>query len=408
MDLLLSFTSLDVTTAAGKALNQEAGTSHGAGAGASIKVLMFAPEPSLDGGVVVFTDTLKRRLGSGIDTDTFVIGRRPGVAGKALRLLRPLIDTFRLAGILLTKRHDIYHLNPSLVPRAVFRDGLFLILLRLFRRQRVLVSIHGWDWDFFQRMTESPVQRTFFRIAFGYAEKILVLGSTFASALEPLRLGQGKVTCFTTMFDEGLFKGVSRARADQAIHILFLGRFIPVKGIFELLEAFHRISKDRQDLILVMAGHSDEVPRAKEWCAERGLEDRVIFPGYVSGDEKGQLLLDSDIFVLPSYHGEGCPIALLEAMGAGLAVITTPVGGVPDIIQDGLNGLFIQPKNVDAIEEALRRLIDDPGLRARIAQYNREDAVANYEARAVARRLEEQYSDLYRREGKFAKPRAAG
>jgi glycosyltransferase involved in cell wall biosynthesis len=369
---------------------------------------MFAPEPSLDGGVVVFTDTLKRRLSSGIDTDTFVIGRRPGVAGKALRLLRPMIDTFRLAGILMTRRHDIYHLNPSLVPRSVLRDGLFLILLRLFRRQRVVVSIHGWDWDFFRRIAESPVQRTFFRLAFGHAEKILVLGSSFASALEPLGLGQAKVTCFTTMFDDGLFKGIARSRADKAIHILFLGRFIPVKGIYELLEAFHRISKERKDLSLVMAGHSDEVPRAKEWCAERGLEDRVIFPGYVSGDEKGRLLLDSDIFVLPSYHGEGCPIALLEAMGAGLAVITTPIGGVPDIIQDGLNGLLIPPKNVDAIEAALRRLIDDPGLRARIARYNREDAVANYEARAVARRLEEHYLDLYRREVKWTEPRRAG
>jgi glycosyltransferase involved in cell wall biosynthesis len=389
-------------------LTHEAGTSHGVVTGTSIKVLMFAPEPSLDGGVVVFTDTLKRRLSPGIHVDTFVIGRRPGATGKALRLVRPIIDTFRLAVTLLTKRHDLYHLNPSLVPRSVFRDGLFLILLRLFRRRRVLVSIHGWDWDFFHGVTKSPVQRTFFRIAFGHAERILVLGSSFATALEPFGFGQGKVACFTTMFDEGLFKGLSRGRADKAIHILFLGRFIPVKGIYELLEAFHRISKERQDLVLVMAGHSDEVSRAKEWCAKRGLEDKVIFPGYVSGDKKGQLLLDSDIFVLPSYHGEGCPIALLEAMGARLAVITTPVGGVPDIVQDGVNGIFVQPKNVDALENALRRLIDDPGLRARMAQYNREDAVANYEARAVARRVEEHYLDLCRREGKLAEARRVG
>jgi glycosyltransferase involved in cell wall biosynthesis len=388
-------------------LTQAAGTSH-AGAGTSIKVLMFAPEPSLDGGVVVFTDTLKRRLSSAVHTDTFVIGRRPGVTGKVLRLVRPIIDTFRLAVILLTQRHDIYHLNPSLVPRSVFRDGLFLILLKLFRRQRVLVSIHGWDWDFFQRIARSPVQRTLFRIAFGHAERILVLGSGFATALEPLGFAQGKVRCFTTMFDDGLFKGLSRSRVDEAIHILFLGRFIPVKGIYELLEAFYRISQQRKDLMLVMAGHSDEVSRAREWCAKRGLEDRVIFPGYVSGEAKGLLLLNSDIFVLPSYHGEGCPIALLEAMGAGLAVITTPVGGVPDIIQDGLNGIFIQPKDVDAIEDALRRLIDDPGLRARIAQRNREDALANYEARAVARRLEEHYLDLCRREGKLTEARRVG
>jgi glycosyltransferase involved in cell wall biosynthesis len=372
-----------------------------------MKVLMFAPEPSLDGGVVVFTDTLKRRLSSAVHVDTFVIGRRPGVTGKALRLVRPFIDTLRLAVILLTARHDLYHLNPSLVPRSVFRDGLFLMLLKLFRRQRVLVSIHGWDWEFFQRMTKSPVQRTFFRFAFGHAERILVLGSSFAAALEPIGFGPGKVTCFTTMFDDGLFKGLARRRADKAIHILFLGRFIPVKGMYELLEAFYRISKERKDLILVMAGHSDEVTRAREWCAKRGLEDRVIFPGYVSGDEKGLLLLNSDIFVLPSYHGEGCPIALLEAMGASLAVITTPVGGVPDIIQDGVNGIFIPPKDVDAIEEALRRLIDDPGLRARIAQHNREDAVANYEARAVARRLEDHYFDLCRGQGKLVEPRRA-
>ena len=364
-----------------------------------MRVLMFSPHPAMEGGVVVFAATLKRWLSAQVEVDSFLIGQRPGAAGKRFRLLVPFIDVFRLARVLWTRRHDVYHLNPSLVPRAVVRDGLFLLILRLFRRRAVLVFIHGWNWEFFDGLMASRFKRFLFRFVYGPAERIMVLGSCFEQAMQPLKFESGKVIAFTTMFDGTIFAGLKRGPAEDRTRILFLGRLVPEKGIYELLEAFCRISQEMHGVSLMMAGGGSEKEKAKGWCAEHGLRDKVIFPGHVSGAEKGALLLNSDIFLLPSYHGEGCPIALLEAMAAGLAVITTPVGGIPDIVQDGVNGIMVQPRDVDAIEAALRRYIGDRQLRETVGKRNRVEAWSKYDPEVVAARIESHYAELCRDHG---------
>jgi glycosyltransferase involved in cell wall biosynthesis len=146
-----------------------------------------------------------------------------------------------------------------------------------------------------------------------------------------------------------------------------------------------------------MAGDGEEASNARAWCDQHGLRNRVSFPGYVEGADKAQLLVDSDIFVLASYHHEGCPNALLEAMGAGLPVIVSPAGGIPDVVRDGVNGIVVAPRDTDALEGALRKLIDNPDLRAEIARKNRAEAWEAFESRAVTVRLESHYRSLHSR-----------
>jgi glycosyltransferase involved in cell wall biosynthesis len=359
-----------------------------------LKVLIFSPEPSLGGGVVEFSQVLRQRLGPDVKADWFQTGRRPGPLGKALRAVMPFIDAWRLALRLARERHDVYHLNPSFVPRAVFRDALFLLVLKLYRRQPVLVFFRGWDPAFFRRIAATPSLLRAFRWVYGHAACILVLGSSFARDLENIGFDPDKVHTLTTMFDGELFRGAVRRREDDHIQVLFLARFIAAKGLFELLEAFRRISRDYPGLVLVLAGDGEEYERARAWCARRGIEQQVMFPGYVGGAAKAQRLLDADIFVLPSAHGEGCPNALLEAMGAGLPLVVTAVGGIPDIVREGVNGLVVPPRDVDALAAALRGLIDDPGLRQRMGNANREEAWRLYEATAVTGRVESHYLSL--------------
>ena len=142
-----------------------------------------------------------------------------------------------------------------------------------------------------------------------------------------------------------------------------------------------------------MAGDGNEYSSAREWCIRRNLQDRVLFPGYVGGVDKAQLFVDSDIFVLPSYS-EGCPNALLEAMAAGLPVVVTPVGGIPDIVQEGINGLITTTRSADSVELALAKLIADPELRIAMGHRNREEAWRKYESKVVTRGLEAQYRSL--------------
>jgi glycosyltransferase involved in cell wall biosynthesis len=359
-----------------------------------LKVLVFSPEPSLGGGMLEFGAVLKQRLGPEIKADWFQTGRRPGALGRAFRAVMPFVDAGRLAVLLGREHHDVYHLNPSLAPRAVFRDALFLLVLKLYRRQPVLVFFRGWDPAFFRRIAASPALRRAFRWVYGQAARILVLGSPFARDLQSIGFATDTVHTLTTMFDGELFRGAMRRREDDLVQVLFLARFIAAKGVYELLEAFRRLSADHPRAVLVLAGDGEEHARVRAWCARHGLEEKVILPGYLGGAAKAQRLMDADIFVLPSMQAEGCPNALLEAMGAGLPLVVTAVGGIPDIVQPGINGLVVPPRDPDALEGALRVLIDDPVLRRAMGARNREQAWRLYEATPVTGRVESHYLSL--------------
>jgi glycosyltransferase involved in cell wall biosynthesis len=359
-----------------------------------IKVLLFAPEPSLGGGVAAFDQLLRSTLGSSIHTEQFVAGRRPGAVGGAFRFVTPFYDATRLAWRLITRRYDVYHLNPSLDSRAALRDGLFMLVLRLFRQRQVLVFIRGWDAGFYRRIATSPVATWLFRFVYGHAARILVLASSFADDLAALGIQRDRVHGATTMFDGDLLASVSRNRKDSQFIIVFLARLIAPKGVYELLEAFLKLSQRSPRYSLVMAGNGPELGAIRAWCADHGLQDRVQLPGHVDGKDKARLLSNADLFVLPTYHGEGCPNALLEAMGAGLPVIVTSVGGIPDIVQDGVNGIFVTPGDSNGIADAIESLSGDDMLRNGMSESNRRVAWEKYEARSVTRCVESHYQAI--------------
>ena len=118
----------------------------------------------------------------------------------------------------------------------------------------------------------------------------------------------------------------------------------------------------------------------------RNIQDKVSFPGYLVGNEKVENLLASDVFVFPSFS-EGCPVALLEAMGAGLPVITTPVGGIPDIFIDGKNGVLLKSVEPEDIAEAIERLLSNEELCRVTGEHNRREAWEKYEARIVCKKI---------------------
>ncbi|MFP4054403.1 MAG: glycosyltransferase family 4 protein, partial [Phycisphaerae bacterium] len=162
----------------------------------------------------------------------------------------------------------------------------------------------------------------------------------------------------TTMFDGEMMTAVSRAQSKRR-SILFMSRFIREKGVYELLEAFHRIYERFPDVDLIMAGDGPELSGARDWVRDRGLRQRVIFPGYVRGRDKAQLLANGDLFVLPTLHGEGCPNCLLEAMGAGMPVITSTVGGIPEVVSDPENGMLLPRPYASSLANALEEYLAD-------------------------------------------------
>jgi glycosyltransferase involved in cell wall biosynthesis len=146
---------------------------------------------------------------------------------------------------------------------------------------------------------------------------------------------------------------------------------------------------ERTPLRLWLAGDGEkegDLAKARRKIAELGLEDRCELIGIVQGQAKTDLLQKSHIFVLPSYN-EGLPFAIIEAMAAGLAIVATPVGGIPEVVHDGQNGLLTAPGDPEALAASLLRFTADSALRQQMGQQNRRNACQELDVRPYARRL---------------------
>jgi glycosyltransferase involved in cell wall biosynthesis len=173
--------------------------------------------------------------------------------------------------------------------------------------------------------------------------------------------------------------------------IVALGLLGPRKGTPELLEALAAPTLRALDWEAVIAGNgSVETSRAR--AAALGLTERVQIPGWVDGATVSRLLHAADVFVLPS-HNEGLPVAILEAMGAGLPVVTTPVGAIPELIS-AETGFLVPPGDAPALSQALAELITNPQLRSTIGQKARERVERHFRIEDTADRFAAMYRAL--------------
>jgi len=155
----------------------------------------------------------------------------------------------------------------------------------------------------------------------------------------------------------------------KRINILYLGRLSREKGVCDLLLAFSQLIKEKEnEIVLHIVGSGPEESFLKEKVKQLNLKDRVIFHGFVPRSGKLWNIVDSsDIFVLPSYT-EGLPRAVFEVMARGVPVICTKVGGLPEIIRNGINGLLIEPGDIISLKNVMIKLIEDPHLRNQLVE----------------------------------------
>ncbi len=188
---------------------------------------------------------------------------------------------------------------------------------------------------------------------------------------------------------ENLFKDKIRndlkIEKDQMI-ILFVGRLHPIKGLKYLLDAFKSVIEAGFHVALVIVGDGEERAHLQRITADLNLQQQVYFIGGVDKSLVPEYMAGADIFVLPSLS-EGFGIVLLEAMASGLPIITTNVGGIPEVIDDNVNGFIVEPKNPSQLAQKLVKLLSEPELRSEIANNNIKKA-KQYDWHQVIYRIE--------------------
>lgn len=281
-------------------------------------------------------------------------GRGEGAVGRVLRLLA---SPFALFATILFRQASIVHINTSLNPRAYWRDLVYLAVAKLLRA-RVVYQVHGGELpqEFF---AGSRWRTAFLRWTLGLPELIVVLARVELDAYRRFVPAQ-EVVAIPNGVDCRAFAHIPTVvtAPQEPLRLIFLGRVAREKGLYETLQGLRLALELGVDARLTVAGGGPEEPRLRRYAVALGIGGRVTFVGPVFGSDKANLLAGSDVMLLPSYS-EGLPYSLLEGMAAGIPVIATPVGAIPDVVTEGIHGHLVRARDGRAVAEALVRMAGD-------------------------------------------------
>ena len=178
---------------------------------------------------------------------------------------------------------------------------------------------------------------------------------------------------------------VNRREDLRKKHILFAGTIIPRKGYETLIRSFAKIASKNPDWKVVFAGNG-EIEDAMKIVEDCGIENQVKFLGWVAGEDKERAFQEASIYCLAS-DGEGFPMGVLDAWAYGIPCVVTPVGGIPDILVDGENGLVFNVGNIELLAEKLDEIINNDTIRKKIAYASMELAATTFNISSINRQL---------------------
>ena len=363
-------------------------------------VLLIGPPRGRMGGVTDYLSMLMSNLNHNFEICYLSFGRKNPADSPTLAIIGFVNDMIALFRVITKKYFDIIQLNPSFKINSLVRDSIYLLLISMAHQGRkTVVFFHGWDEFLAERIKRSAFLTKLIRSIYKKVSTIVVLYDTCREQLINLGVDPAKIRVETTMYasyrnsKEG--EGPIKEKIDKKKTILFMSRFVRAKGLFIAADVARFLVQNRpNEFRFIFAGGGPEFEGLKKHVSEQGLEDYIDVPGFVSGEAKKKILAKSDIFLFPTYFGEGCPVVILEAMGAGLAIVSTPVGAIPDIVTHNENGFIINSKDPKEFYEAIIKLVDDERLLRKIQKMNIEKAEKNYEAKVATRRIEKLYMSV--------------
>ena len=223
-----------------------------------------------------------------------------------------------------------------------------------------------------------------------HANAVMIGGPSFAAEVhERLGTAMARFTFIPGAVDTTRFTP-STLGEGETVRILYHGRVDARKGVLDFIEACAHVQGSWSATV---SGIGPDLGAAKALVAERGLQDRVMFTGYADYADVPSIYHGHQVFASPTY-AEGFSNTILEAMASGLAIVSCHAVGVSDALRDGENGLLVEPGDVPALTAALQLLIDEPGLRRRLADHALAECRATYSWEVVARMIGKVYDRI--------------
>lgn len=281
---------------------------------------------------------------------------------------------------LVDKKIEIVHIHTA--SYISFRRSSWFMHQAKRYKKKVIAHIHGGGFKEYYKKETSFVEKNLHKV-----DGIIALSETWKDFFTSI--GCKKVYVINNIIEP---PKILPKKNDGKLHFLFLGLITEAKGIFDLLEVLESNQEAWEEKIVLHIGGRGKVDKLVSLINEKKLSSIVQYEGWVSGLKKQELFNKADAFILPSY-AEGVPISILEAMSYGLPVFASAVGGIPDMIQDGINGWLFDAGDLQVMAKKINNFLSSTSNYEKVSTTNRVFA-KNYMPEFVSQKLEELYAEL--------------
>ncbi len=318
----------------------------------AVKVLMCCSSLNFKGGMV----SVVKNFLSYKDWEEFDIKYIPThTDGNAfIKSLYFLVAYLRIVFFIIFRNPKIIYLHMA-ERGSVFRKAIILRTAKLFKK-RVIIHHHSAEFEIFYDSLKDSTKK-YVSETLEMADVNIVLSNRLVSMVKE-RAHNATV--------EVVYNAVSIPASNLynkcGSKILFLGQLGKRKGTYDLLRAIQKIDDSLDPKYQFCLCGDGEVEEVKQKVCDLGITNRVCKIGWISTTEKQELFKDVVINVLPSYN-EGLPMSILETMAFGIPNISTRIAAIPEVVADGVNGILINPGDVNQLAEAIKRLVGDSELR---------------------------------------------
>jgi glycosyltransferase involved in cell wall biosynthesis len=307
------------------------------------------------------------------------------------KILRSIAVVFKILCQFIIKRADLCFYFISIKPPSFYIDTFFLFVLRLLGTNTVLY-VHGKG--FLQHYERSFTIRWLLKSSIFYKLiGAIVLGEKLKKDIDFFIPNERLFVLPNCISDIGskFSRWDNMKKRNGKIRILYLSNLVPDKGPIEFLKMARMVADKGKPVKFVLAGSVKSTSFYQDimrLISDLKLTNDVEIVGAVYGAEKDKIFHDSDIFVFPTYYDlEAFPLVNLEAMRAGLPIVSSNEGSIPEMVIDGKNGYIVDPKNIEQLSDNVLRLVNDEELRIKMGKVGRKMYEKFFTTQAYEKRL---------------------